>query len=222
VAGGFLLGREVARAVYAARASERTVTVRGFAEREVAANLVIWPIAYTATGDDLGAVHAKLEADATKVAAFLEAQGFPAEEISRATPRVRDREAEGFGDRRPTERYQASAAVTVRSTRVDAVRGAMQRAGELVRDGVALSQDYESQPQFLFTSLDAIKPEMIAEATKDARRAAEQFARDSGSRVGGIRSAQQGLFTIEDRDRLSPEQKKVRVVTTVQYFLEGS
>jgi hypothetical protein len=96
----------------------------------------------------------------------------------------------------------------------------MQQSGELIREGVTLVRSYEYNTTFLYTALDAIKPAMIAEATKDARKAAEQFARDSGSRVGAIRNAQQGFFDIQDRDAFSPEIKKVRVVTTVQYFLE--
>jgi hypothetical protein len=95
----------------------------------------------------------------------------------------------------------------------------MQRAAELVKQGVTVTRSYEANPAFLYTRLDTVKPAMIAEATKDARRAAEQFASDSGSRVGAIKSAQQGFFTVEDRDPNSPEWKKVRVVTTVQYFL---
>jgi hypothetical protein len=96
----------------------------------------------------------------------------------------------------------------------------MERTGQLVKQGVALIRDYESTTEYLYTSLDEIKPEMIQQATRDARRAAQQFAEDSGSRVGGIRNAQQGYFSITDRDAFSPQFKKVRVVTTVQYFLE--
>ena len=88
------------------------------------------------------------------------------------------------------------------------------------KQGVALIRSYEYDTQYLFTALDQIKPEMIAEATRDARSAAQQFAEDSGSKVGAIRNAQQGYFSIEDRDRFSPEQKTVRVVTTIEYFLE--
>jgi hypothetical protein len=95
----------------------------------------------------------------------------------------------------------------------------MEQSGELVAEGVALIRSYDSQTEYFFTGLEAIKPDMIQEATSDARRAAQQFAEDSGSRVGGIRNAQQGYFSIEDRDRFSPEHKKVRVVTTIQYFL---
>jgi hypothetical protein len=110
--------------------------------------------------------------------------------------------------------------VTLRSGKITPVKVAMQQSGELIREGVALVRSYEYNTTFLYTALDTIKPAMIAEATKDARKAAEQFARDSGSRVGAIRTAQQGYFDIQDRDAFSPEVKKVRVVTTVQYFLE--
>ena len=110
--------------------------------------------------------------------------------------------------------------VTLRSGKVDAARKAIQESGALIKEGVALVRSYEQSTTYFFTGLDRIKPEMIAEATRDARRAAEQFAVDSGSRVGAIRSAQQGYFEITDRDPFSPEFKKIRVVTTVQYFLE--
>lgn len=120
---------------------------------------------------------------------------------------------------RTMDRYVAEQTVTLRSPRVAAVKEALQRSGELIREGVALMRSYEYNTTFLYTSLDEIKPQMIAEATKDARKAAEQFARDSGSSVGAIRNAQQGYFDIQDRDAFSPEIKKVRVVTTIQYFL---
>jgi hypothetical protein len=126
-----------------------------------------------------------------------------------------------FSQGQPMDRYVAEATVMLRSGRIDDVRRAMQRSGELVKQGVALIRSYEQNTQYFYTNLDKIKPEMIAEATTDARRAAEQFAKDSGSRVGAIRNAQQGFFTVEDRDPFSPEFKKIRVVTTVQYFLEG-
>jgi uncharacterized protein len=116
-------------------------------------------------------------------------------------------------------RYTAEVTVTLRTAKIDTVREAIQRSGALVRQGVALVQNYEARTQYLFTGLEKIKPEMIAAATKDARRAAEQFAQDSGSAVGAIRNAQQGYFNIEDRDPFSPEYKTVRVVTTVQFFL---
>ena len=123
------------------------------------------------------------------------------------------------GDR-PLDRYVVRATLTVRSPRISAVREAAAQTTRLVADGVALVRDFELRTQYLFTQLETIKPGMIAAATRDARRAAEQFAQDSGSRVGAIRTAQQGYFSIEDRDAFSPERKRVRVVTTVQYLLE--
>jgi hypothetical protein len=214
-------GGQVARALYRVKAAERYVTVRGLSEREVAANLAMWPMSFGVAGDDLGQVQAALEAATSRIAAFLTSKGFSAKEFSVSSPRVNDFEAQGVrGTDRPLHRYAAEATVTLRSEKVDLVRTTMAAAGELVRAGVALRNDYGASPRFLYTALESIKPPMIVEATKDARRAAEQFASDSGSRVGAIRHAQQGYFAIEDRDDFSPEFKKVRVVTTVEYFLE--
>lgn len=213
--GGYFVGHGLLEA----RSSDRYVTVRGFAEREVPADLVVWPITYTVTADDLGTLQRRTEDGAAKIRAFL-ADQFGAEEIGLSQARVTDREAQGFVDQTGRlARYVAESTVTVRSERIDAVRSAMEQSGELVAEGVALIRSYDSQTEYFFTGLEAIKPDMIQEATRDARRAAQQFAEDSGSRVGGIRNAQQGYFSIEDRDRFSPEHKKVRVVTTIQYFL---
>ncbi len=219
-AGIALAGYFVGEALFAARAAERYVTVKGFAEREVAANLAIWPIVFSVTGNDLGATQQRLEGDAAKITAFLAAQGFKPEEWNLSAPRVTDH-AQGFVEegRRPLERYLVEATVALRTPQVEAARRAIAKSGDLVRDGVRLIRSYEYNTQYLYTDLEAIKPEMIAAATRDARRAAEQFAQDSGSRVGSIRNAQQGFFAVEDRDPFSPEFKKIRVVTTVQYFL---
>jgi hypothetical protein len=213
--GGFFVGR----GLLVARASDRYVTVRGLAEREVAANLVVWPITYAVTADDLGTLQRRSDEGAAKIRAFLAGE-FSDNEISASQARVTDRQAQGMMDQTGRlERFVAESTVTVRSERIDAVRAAMERSGELVAQGVALIRSYETSTEYFFTALDAVKPEMIREATRDARSAAQQFAEDSGSRVGGIRNAQQGYFSIEDRDRFSPEHKKIRVVTTVQYFL---
>jgi hypothetical protein len=215
-------GAAVGHAFLKARAAERYVTVKGLAEREVQANLVLWPIVFNATGNDLAAVQEAAEADAKKIEEFLGRQTFDAAEISRSAPRVTDYLAQGYNaeGRAPAERYQVEMTVLVRSPKVDAVQRAIPLSGDLVKAGVALVRSYEQSTQYLFTDLERIKPEMIATATQDARRAAEQFAKDSGSAVGAIRQAQQGYFSVEDRDAYSPEWKKVRVVTTVEYILE--
>ena len=217
VGAGWLLGS----AIRHFKDAERYVTVKGLAEREVAANLAIWPVVFSVSGNDLSALQARLESDAAKVEAFLGGRGFAAEELSRSAPRVTDSAPSGaFEGRLPSERYQVEATVTLRTPRVDDARVAMERSGDLVREGIRLLRSWEYNTQYFFTDLETVKPEMIAEATRDARRAAEKFAQDSGASVGAIRRAQQGYFSIEDRDAFSPEWKKIRVVTTVDYYLE--
>jgi len=216
--GIVLAGALLGNALVKVRGAERYVTVKGLSERDVEADLVLWPLVFSGTGDDLAAVQARLDADAARIREFLLANGFAAEEIGVSAPRVTDRATQGWEER--GDRYQVEATVTVRTGKVAAAGQAMQRSGELVKKGVTLVRSYEVNTHYLFTKLEAIKPEMIAEATRDARRAAEQFAKDAGSEVGSIRQAQQGYFSIEDRDAFTPEWKKVRVVTTVQFFLE--
>jgi hypothetical protein len=213
-------GAFVAQGLYAARATERIVTVKGLAEREVDADLAFWPISFSATANDLVAAQGRIDRDAERIRAFLRERGFEEAEIQSGPPTVTDRMAEGSFGNQALERYVVRGLLTVRSPEIAKLREASGDTARLVADGVALVRDYEARTQFLFTQLEAIKPEMIAEATLGARRAAEQFARDSGSRVGAIRTAQQGYFSIEDRDAFSPERKRVRVVTTVQYLLE--
>ena len=217
VTGGWLVGRGLFRA----RATERVVTVRGFSERELPADLVLWPVTFTVTADDLVALQERSDQAAARIVAFLRGTFEPGE-YTVAAPRIQDRQAEGmFGrDGQRLDRYVAEGTVAVRTGKIGVARGAMARTAELVKQGIPIVRRYDQSTQYLFTALERIKPEMIAEATKDARRAAERFAADSGVRVGAIRTAQQGLFTIEDRDPVSPEVKRVRVVTTVQYALE--
>jgi hypothetical protein len=217
--GIVIAGYFVGEALIKARSSERKVSVRGLAEREVPANLALWPIVFTVTSNDLGNLQQKADAGVATVRAFLAGE-FPAEQVSVSAPRVEDREAQRQNrDGAQLDRYAAEVAVTLRTDRIDAAKKAIERTGELVKQGVPVMRSYEYNTQYLFTALETIKPEMIAEATTDARRAAEQFAKDSGSEVGSIRTAQQGLFSIADRDQFSPEVKTVRVVTTVEYYL---
>lgn len=213
--GGWFIGRGLTDA----RSTDRFVTVKGLSEREVKADLVIWPLRFAVTADDLVTLQRHSDESARKVRGFLE-QRFPGDDISTSPPQIQDRNAQGINNRGDLQRYVAEVTVTLRSGRIDEVRKASEELGELVKAGVALVQNYEARIQYSYTALDQIKPEMIAEATRDARRAAEQFATDSGASAGAIRNAQQGYFTIEDRDGFSPEFKRVRVVTTVQFFLE--
>jgi len=201
---------------------DRFVEVKGLAEREVPADLAIWPIGYSLTGADLEELRRRLDRADESVIAFLKLNGFSDDEITRSPPRVTDRWLNSYDNQRPTERYAAERTLTLRTAQVDAARAAMGDAAELISQGVPLTPNWGSAVEFLFTSLDEIKPGMIADATADARRAANQFAEDSGSRVGAIRTARQGYFTISERDPSSPHVKLVRVVTTIDYDLEGS
>lgn len=201
---------------------DRVVTVRGLAEKEVKADLVLWPIVYKITGNDLHAIYAQINESSGKIASFLKKNGIPAADISQAAPQIADLQADRYNDARGKDRYNVTLVLTVSSAKVDEVRGLMSRMGELLAEGIAISSDDGSYPvQYSFNSLNKIKPQMIEEATHNARQAAEKFAKDSESTLGKIKSAQQGLFTIDSRDPYTPYIKEVRVVTTIDYYLKS-
>lgn len=209
----------------AGRPSERYVTVKGVAEREVRADLALWTIRFVATGDDLAAVQTKSRADAQRVTDFLVGAGLPAEGIEVQGIEVTDALANPYRSGPVTSRFVVAQSLLLRTTQVDAVAAASQRVGDLVDAGVVLSAQGDAGPSYLFTRLNDVKPAMIAEATQRAREGAEQFARDAGSRVGGIRRANQGLFQILPRDGAPNARehqqiaKTVRVVSTLEYLL---
>ena len=206
---------------YKARTADRYVTVKGLAEREVDADLAIWPITFKVTDNTLGAIHQQIEKKRKVIQKFLQDAGFEESQISFSAPKIKDLEAERYGNQIIPFRYAAQSTVTTRSTDVHLVKKTMEKSGVLVSSGIVFGEEnWQTPTEFLFTALNKIKPEMIEEATQNARQAAEKFALDSGSDVGNIRNAYQGLFTIQERDRNSPERKIVRVVTTIQYYLD--
>ncbi len=220
--GLFLAGLAVGGGFFLGRSEARYVTVKGLAEREVDADLAIWPITFRIAGDDLALLQEEIDGDRRKVTDFLREAGFDTGEISYSAPKLIDTKTERMYQQQagPQERYIANVTVTTRSEHVALVKKTMEESARLVGRGVAISaQNWETPTEFLFTSLNDIKPAMIEEATKNARKAAEKFAQDSGSEVGKIRRASQGYFSISERDRNSPDKKVVRVVTTVDYFL---
>jgi len=202
------------------RDAERHVTVKGLSEREVDADLAIWPLSFQESANDLVELQRRVEARRLVVSGFMEEAGFRREDISYAVPRIADLQAErrDQNDPPPRFRYVATAVVMARTRDVKAVRRAMEKAGTLVAKGVVLGR--EQSAEFLFTALNSVKPAMIEEATVAAREAAAKFAKDSGSKLGKIRAASQGLFSIEDRDAFTPERKVIRVVSTVEYLLD--
>ena len=152
---------------------------------------------------------------------FLENNGIEKEEISIAPPEVIDMQAERYVDRNVAYRYNATSVITVTSKNVDRVRKLMSGQAELLKQGIAITGgDYKYNVSYEFTGLNEVKPKMIEEATKNARAAAEKFAKDSDSELGKIRNASQGQFSISDRDAYTPYIKSVRVVTTVNYYLK--
>ncbi len=221
IAGLFLLGFYMNQSVKTFKGYDRTVTVRGLAEQEHLANLIIWPVQFTVASNNQQEIYKMLEDNVERVTLFLKERGIIEEEISVDLPVVTDRSAQRWGGENGGQfRYVASQAVTVYSERVEDVREVMRNAGELGKKGVIISGgDYSLRTEYLFTRLNEIKPEMIEAATKEARKVAEKFAEDSNSELGKIKTASQGLFSISDRDRNNPHIKNVRVVSTIEYYL---
>ena len=199
------------------KTQDRYVVVKGSAERIVDADLLVWPLPHTVGGNDLAGVQRQLTANTDAIRSFFIDAGFKPADIVVSPPRLEDRWAYAYGDNRAPERFRYANTVILRTSDVPRALEAMRDSGRLVAGGVMLDQG--SVPEFDYTKLNDIKPALIAEATANARESAVQFAKDSGSKLGGIRNANQGVVTINDRDQGSPHVKKVRVVTTVEYFL---
>ena len=194
---------------------DREVTVRGLAE--VKADLVTWPITYSLAGNDLMTIYQKVNTNNEIIVKFLTSNGIPREEISVNPPDTYDRASNRYGSDSFNYNYAISCTVTVTTRQVDKVRELLARQSDLLKEGIPFSNSYIN---YQFTGLNDIKPEMIAEATKNARAAAQQFAADSESHVGKIKTASQGQFSIDDSDSSTPFIKKVRVVSTIVYYLE--
>lgn len=221
--GLILAGVFVCRGFKALAQRDRVVSVRGLAEREVKADHVIWPITYKMTGNDLQALYGEINRANATITNFLTQNGIKKEDVSAAAPQIVDLRADRYQDQgRIQERYNVTLTVTVSTEQVELARQLMSRTGELLKQGIAISaSDYGSNVQYEFNGLNKIKPEMIEEATKNAREAAHKFAADSESELGKIKEASQGLFSIDDRDSFTPYIKRVRVVTSVDYYLES-
>lgn len=210
------------------RTADRYVAVKGVAERTVKADLALWPIRFVATGNDLAQVRTEIEQDARSVTAFLVAQDIPAAAIGVQSLNVTDLHAEAYRSGPVESRFIVSQTLMVRSTDIERIATARERQAELVDKGVVLSSDAGpggGGPYYLFTRLTEFKPEMIVEATRNARAAAAQFAADSESALGGIRRANQGIFEVLPRDNtpgmMQQQQihKTLRVVSTIEYLL---
>ena len=196
---------------------DRIVTVRGLAERTVEADYVTWPMSYGVAGNDLPALYERMQGLNEKVVSFLTTNGIDKEDISVNPPSLYNAESNYYGGDRAKYQYNLNINITVSTSKVAKVRELQSRLSELLKEGVAINTNYVN---YEFTHLNDIKPEMIAEATKNARLAADQFAADSESKLGKIKTASQGQFSIEDTDANTPQTKKVRVVSSVVFYLE--
>lgn len=214
IVGGYLLGDGLTRA----READRSVTVRGLAERDVMADLATWTIAYSASAGDLATAQSGVDRDTAAIQAFFKELGFPEDSLQPTGVNVSSYSQDGVTT------FTVRQRMTLRTTDIARAQRAVRRQFDLVRRGVLLEEG--SGIAYTFTKLNDIKPEMVAAATKDARASAEQFAKDSATGVGGIRQATQGYFEITGRDGegggwgvADTPYKRVRVVTTVDFYL---
>ncbi len=222
--GLFLAGGAIKSGIVKFKEMDRTVTAKGLCEKEVKADKVTWPLKFKELGNDPAELYDRIESNTQTVVSFLKANGLSDEEISIAPPAMVDQQANmSYSSEQVRYRYKANCVVTVVSKNVDLVRKIVSNQAKLMREGVTIvSNEYDetSNVTYEFTGLNDIKPEMIAEATKNARKTAEQFASDSNSELGKIKTADQGQFSINDRDQNTPWLKNIRVVTTVVYYLK--
>lgn len=215
------LGWMVNKTANEMKSYERSVTVKGLAEQEVTANVAIWPIQFTVASNDLEQLYADADSNTQKITVFLKQNGIQEDEVTISPPAIVDKLAQQYGGNGPVEfRFNANQRVTVYSGQIDIIRKAQTRLSELGKQGVVLSGDmYQARTDYLYTDLNTIKPIMVEQATQNAREVAEKFAADSNSRLGKIKQASQGQFSISDRDQNNPHIKNVRVVSTVTYYL---
>jgi len=222
-----LAGWFVGNGFYRGRGAERYVTVKGLAERDVEADVGLWPIRFVVGDNNLGTAQSKIEQSKRAVMYFLKQHGLDSASVALQDMSVVDMQAERYRSGQPGDRFIITQTLMVRTNDPRVILNASQDVGKLVEAGVVLSTgDYGTGPTYVFTRLNDLKPQMIAEATKNARQAGEQFANDSGSKLGKIRRAYQGTFEILPRDRAPGIMeniqlgKTVRVVSTVDYYLK--
>lgn len=217
-----IMGKSIKSGIVEYKDMDRTVTVKGLSEREVMADKVTWSLMYKELGNDPSQIYDLLEQKNNKVVAFLKNSGIKSQDISINPPVITDRQADNYGNEIMTYRYKATSVITVTSSEVEKVRNLLTKQTQLMKQGIALvTNEYNDKSViYEYTSFNKIKPEMIEEATKNARATAQKFADDSNCKLGKIRSAQQGQFSIENRDENTPHIKNIRVVSTIEYNLK--
>lgn len=223
MAGLIVLGSMMPRTVDRYRSFDRTVNVKGLCEKEVKADKVIWPVVYRVMANDIQSIYDQTDSNNAAIIAFLKSGGIDDSEITVSVPEISDKYANEYGSNDRAFRYIAKNVITVYTSDVDEVLALMSKQSDLLKQGIVTGggNQWENPVEFKYEGLNDIKPEMIEEATMNAREAAQKFAKDSDSRLGKIKTANQGTFTIENRDSNTPYIKKVRVVTSVTYYLRN-
>ena len=220
--GLVMLGMMFPRAVEKYRSYDRTVNVKGLCEKEVKADKVLWPVVYKVMANDIQSIYDQTDGSNAVIMDYLKAGGIDASEITVSVPQISDKFANEYGNNDRAYRFIATNVITVCTDKVDDVLALMSRQSDLLKKGIVTGGNtWENPVEFKYEGLNEIKPAMIEEATMNAREAAEKFAKDSESRLGKIKTANQGTFTIENRDSNTPYIKKVRVVTSVTYYLKN-
>jgi len=219
--GMLIFGLVIRSAIIKFKEFERSVTVKGLSEREYPADIVLWPIQFTETSNKLEALYDSIEKSKHIIKKFLVDSGIDKSEITLSSPAIIDKSAQNYGGAVVSEfRFTSTQTVTVYSTKVDLIRKLMNQLTVLGKKGIVFSGGkYQNGTEFIFSKLNSIKPEMIQEATTKAREVAQKFAEDSNSELGKIKRAYQGQFSIYSRDKNNPHIKKIRVVSTVEYYL---
>ena len=219
--GLFSLGYVLGESIVKYKSFERSVSVKGLAQKEVKADVVIWPIVYLRANNNISKLYEELESDTSRIEQFLKENGFTKDEITVSAPSVVDKLANDYGNNQSIKyRYSAFEVLTVYTKNIDLARKCMTAITKLGKAGITFkNNNYDNKTEYMFTGLNAIKPKMIEEATKNARISAQKFAEDSQSKLGKIKRANQGQFSIYNRDKNTPYIKRVRVVSTIEYYL---
>ncbi|MGL5272426.1 MAG: SIMPL domain-containing protein [Phocaeicola sp.] len=219
--GLIMMGLFVMKGLAVLGEKERVVNVKGLSEMQVPANKVTWPLLFKEIGNDLPALYNKINSTNQAIVKFLKENGIDQDEISINAPEIIDQQAERFNSSPTPYRYNVTSVLIVTSAKVDLIRKLISEQSELLKQGIAITGgDYRYNVVYEFTGLNDVKPQMIEEATKNARQSAEKFAKDSESKLGKIKNAYQGQFSIDDRDANTPYIKRIRVVTTIDYTLQ--
>jgi len=215
-----LLGYFLGSSAIAVKEYERVVQVKGLAEKDYPADIVIWPIQFNAANNDLSELYQTMDQHSQSIKTFLLGNGIDASEISMTAPAIVDKTTHEYGNQAARFRYTGKQTVTVYTKAVVQARSLMSKLSKLGKQGIVFTaNNYEFRTEYIFTRLNEVKPQMVELSTKNAREVAEKFAADSNSQLGKIKRASQGQFSISPRDVNNPHIKKVRVVSTVVYYL---